>query len=90
MGSIEVAKVDGHGEVDETAKGHGSTGNHSDAKEGKPNASGLNVPTTFKEIFTFNSAIMGFGANLWMQGTSDCWLDKRSDVHRRFLIGRWP
>eukprot|EP00929_Paragymnodinium_shiwhaense_P020518 TRINITY_DN13656_c1_g1_i1.p1 TRINITY_DN13656_c1_g1~~TRINITY_DN13656_c1_g1_i1.p1 ORF type:complete len:1087 (+),score=224.95 TRINITY_DN13656_c1_g1_i1:109-3369(+) len=25
-----------------------------------------NIPTTFKEMFQFNSAVMGFGQNLWM------------------------
>lgn len=26
-----------------------------------------NIPTTFNEMFQFNSAVMGFGGNLWMQ-----------------------
>merc|ERR1719217_53944 len=30
-----------------------------------------NIPTTFKEIFQFNAAVMGFGQNLWMNEVLD-------------------
>eukprot|EP00927_Polykrikos_kofoidii_P033473 TRINITY_DN282_c0_g1_i7.p1 TRINITY_DN282_c0_g1~~TRINITY_DN282_c0_g1_i7.p1 ORF type:complete len:1106 (-),score=182.29 TRINITY_DN282_c0_g1_i7:180-3497(-) len=71
MGSIEVAKGEAHAEVDEIAKGE-AMGEKSDAKGGKGSVSGQNVPTTFKEMFTFNAAVMGFGANLWMNEVLEC------------------
>ena len=30
-----------------------------------------NIPTTFKEMFQFNAAVMGFGQNLWMNEILD-------------------
>merc|ERR1719446_867951 len=30
-----------------------------------------NIPTTFKEMFQFNAAVMGFGQNLWMNEVLD-------------------
>jgi len=31
-----------------------------------------NVPTTFKDMFLFNAAVMGFGTNMWMTEVLDC------------------
>jgi len=46
---------------------------HQDAKDGKDegkkgdsNAMVQNVPTTYKEMFQFNAAVMGYGTSLWM------------------------
>merc|ERR1719352_1506150 len=48
-------------------------------KEGEAEKSGKhkqqegiqNIPTTFKEMFQFNAAVMGFGQNLWMNEILD-------------------
>ena len=34
------------------------------------NVSAQNVPTTYNEMFKFNSAVMGFGNSLWL---GECW-----------------
>merc|ERR1719223_1120574 len=43
---------------------------HEASKEAKEKAEGgsmvQNVPTTYKEMFQFNAAVMGFGASVWM------------------------
>jgi uncharacterized membrane protein YgcG len=31
-----------------------------------------NIPTTYKEMFTFNAAVMGFGSATWMNEVLDC------------------
>jgi hemoglobin-like flavoprotein len=53
--------IDG-GEVDKLAAG-GSTNGKMDANQ---------IPTTYWDMFRFNSAVMGFGANVWMDEVLDC------------------
>lgn len=36
------------------------------------NSMAQNVPTTYKEMFEFNAAVMGFGNSLWMQEVLAC------------------
>merc|ERR1719310_1403897 len=39
---------------------------------GKKQSEGIqNIPTTFKEMFQFNAAVMGFGQNLWFNEILD-------------------
>jgi hypothetical protein len=43
------------------------------AKEGSGNVMSANqVPTTYNEMFRFNSAVMGFGTSQWMGEVLDC------------------
>jgi len=47
---------------------NGGTSGHGNGKQGD----GIqNIPTTFKEMFQFNAAVMGFGQNLWMNEVLD-------------------
>merc|ERR1712228_18887 len=39
-----------------------------------------NVPTTFKEMFQFNAAVMGFGSSLWMSEVLACFDNIVSNV----------
>merc|ERR1719396_63473 len=39
-----------------------------------------NVPTTFKEMFQFNAAVMGFGSSLWMNEVLACFDNIVSNV----------
>merc|ERR1719183_3448739 len=41
-------------------------GEESDKHKSKQQEGIQNIPTTFKEMFQFNAAVMGFGQNLWM------------------------
>eukprot|EP00927_Polykrikos_kofoidii_P017182 TRINITY_DN177_c0_g1_i8.p1 TRINITY_DN177_c0_g1~~TRINITY_DN177_c0_g1_i8.p1 ORF type:complete len:1126 (+),score=205.84 TRINITY_DN177_c0_g1_i8:74-3379(+) len=59
----------------EAAKeGKKEEGSHTENSGGKGKTESLmqNVPTTFKEMFQFNAAVMGFGANLWMNEVLAC------------------
>jgi hypothetical protein len=52
---------------DEAHKGGGeSKEGASEKKGGNDNAMVQNVPTTYREMFQFNAAVMGFGTALWM------------------------
>merc|ERR1719343_238234 len=49
--------------------------NHEDAEEhhkSKSDSLVQNIPTTFREMFQFNAAVMGFGTNLWMNEVLAC------------------
>merc|ERR1712094_125329 len=52
----------------------GETGTVGTAKgEGSGNVMSANqVPTTYNEMFRFNSAVMGFGTSQWMGEVLDC------------------
>jgi len=60
MGSME----------DNTAKAHEKAGEGEASKDASKgvdsNAMVQNVPTTYKEMFQFNAAVMGYGTSLWM------------------------
>merc|ERR1719218_424838 len=43
----------------------------SDTKHSKQAEGIQNIPTTFKEMFQFNAAVMGFGQSLWMNEVLD-------------------
>eukprot|EP00927_Polykrikos_kofoidii_P002426 TRINITY_DN1096_c0_g1_i13.p1 TRINITY_DN1096_c0_g1~~TRINITY_DN1096_c0_g1_i13.p1 ORF type:complete len:1086 (+),score=186.39 TRINITY_DN1096_c0_g1_i13:79-3336(+) len=54
-------------ESGEHSKGNAEEKNEGEAETTKKETSlGQNVPTTFPEMFQFNAAVMGFGANIWM------------------------
>merc|ERR1719183_2272243 len=54
--------------ADAAAEGKEGEAKHNSAKQGE----GIqNIPTTFKEMFQFNAAVMGFGQNLWMNEVLD-------------------
>merc|ERR1719389_1363110 len=54
-------------EEEETGSNSGSSKHTGSAKQ-----DGIqNIPTTFKEMFQFNAAVMGFGQNLWMNEVLD-------------------
>merc|ERR1719389_1400150 len=54
-------------EEEETGSNSGSS-KHGSQKQSE----GIqNIPTTFKEMFQFNAAVMGFGQNLWMNEVLD-------------------
>merc|ERR1719217_1945468 len=63
---MEQKKGTEEGTGEETGEGSGSKHNGSKMQEGIQN-----IPTTFKEIFQFNAAVMGFGQNLWMNEVLD-------------------
>merc|ERR1719217_1312672 len=63
---MEQKKGTEEGTGEETGEGSGSKHNGSQKNEGIQN-----IPTTFKEIFQFNAAVMGFGQNLWMNEVLD-------------------
>jgi hemoglobin-like flavoprotein len=63
MGSMECAKQENE-MLAETEENGESTK--------KPQQGEQNVPTNFKEMFLFNSAVMGFGGNLWMNEVLAC------------------
>merc|ERR1719217_1467694 len=52
-------------------EGEGSSKNHSGSQSQKQGEGIQNIPTTFKEMFQFNAAVMGFGQNLWMNEVLD-------------------
>merc|ERR1719269_127678 len=52
------------------AESTGGPGEKSEHK-GKQQEGIQNIPTTFKEMFQFNAAVMGFGQNLWMNEILD-------------------
>merc|ERR1719265_477895 len=58
-------------------KGHAGSAEEEKAGEGEKSGKqkqqeGIqNIPTTFKEMFQFNAAVMGFGQNLWMNELLD-------------------
>ncbi|CAE8603400.1 unnamed protein product [Polarella glacialis] len=53
---------EGPGKTADLEKGHDNKLN---------NNAGMTVPTTFSEMFTFNSAVMGFGSDVWMEAVLD-------------------
>merc|ERR1719181_1095610 len=57
-------------EKEEGGKKEGS-GEESDKHKSKQQEGIQNIPTTFKEMFQFNAAVMGFGQNLWMNEILD-------------------
>merc|ERR1719217_1861590 len=63
---MEQKKGTEEGTGEETGEGSGSKHNGSKMQEGAQN-----IPTTFKEMFQFNAAVMGFGQNLWMNEVLD-------------------
>merc|ERR1719217_1436225 len=65
--SMEQQKKQKTAEEEETGSNSGSS-KHGSQKQGD----GIqNIPTTFKEMFQFNAAVMGFGQNLWMNEVLD-------------------
>merc|ERR1719482_903330 len=54
-------------EAQESTGGPGEKSEH----KGKQQEGIQNIPTTFKEMFQFNAAVMGFGQNLWMNEILD-------------------
>eukprot|EP00927_Polykrikos_kofoidii_P030732 TRINITY_DN2645_c0_g1_i6.p1 TRINITY_DN2645_c0_g1~~TRINITY_DN2645_c0_g1_i6.p1 ORF type:complete len:1095 (-),score=184.74 TRINITY_DN2645_c0_g1_i6:117-3401(-) len=65
MGSIEVSQHQDAENSGEQQADHNKGGNKSESLV-------QNVPTTFKEMYQFNAAVMGFGANLWMNEVLAC------------------
>eukprot|EP00929_Paragymnodinium_shiwhaense_P110898 TRINITY_DN781_c2_g1_i3.p1 TRINITY_DN781_c2_g1~~TRINITY_DN781_c2_g1_i3.p1 ORF type:complete len:1089 (-),score=249.14 TRINITY_DN781_c2_g1_i3:119-3385(-) len=63
MASASMEEKKGH-QGGETQKEEGET-DHT-AQSSKKQEGAQNIPTTFKEMFLFNAAVMGFGQNLWM------------------------
>merc|ERR1719482_1104466 len=57
-------------EKEEGGKKEGG-GEESDKHKSKKQEGIQNIPTTFKEMFQFNAAVMGFGQNLWMNEILD-------------------
>merc|ERR1719460_1265762 len=57
-------------EKEEGGKKEGG-GEESDKHKSKQQEGIQNIPTTFKEMFQFNAAVMGFGQNLWMNEILD-------------------
>merc|ERR1719482_919126 len=54
-------------EAQESTGGPGEKSEH----KGKKQEGIQNIPTTFKEMFQFNAAVMGFGQNMWMNEILD-------------------
>ena len=46
--------------------GEGEVGTQNETGESGEKNGAQNVPTTYKEMFEFNSAVMGFGNNVWL------------------------
>jgi len=65
----------GKGNAKEQAHEEGS-GHH----ERSGNNMVQNIPTTFKEMFQFNAAVMGFGTNVWMNEVLACFDNIVSNV----------
>merc|ERR1719217_1450536 len=63
---MEQKKGTEEGTGEETGEGTGSKHGSQKQSEGIQN-----IPTTFKEMFQFNAAVMGFGQNLWMNEVLD-------------------
>merc|ERR1719217_464272 len=63
---MEQKKGTEEGTGEETGEGTGSKHGSQKQSEGIQN-----IPTTFKEMFMFNAAVMGFGQNLWMNEVLD-------------------
>jgi len=56
--------------VGEAGAGEGGAGEKGDSGSNALNAN--QVPTTYNEMFRFNSAVMGFGTSAWMSEVLDC------------------
>eukprot|EP00929_Paragymnodinium_shiwhaense_P090512 TRINITY_DN506_c0_g2_i2.p1 TRINITY_DN506_c0_g2~~TRINITY_DN506_c0_g2_i2.p1 ORF type:complete len:1105 (-),score=333.20 TRINITY_DN506_c0_g2_i2:256-3570(-) len=59
------AQQEAAADAGETTGNSGTEGSGMDAKQGQKGGA-QDIPTTFKEMFQFNAAVMGFGQNLWM------------------------
>merc|ERR1719352_642820 len=57
--------------AEEKEEGGKKEGEESDKHKSKQQEGIQNIPTTFKEMFQFNAAVMGFGQNLWMNEILD-------------------
>merc|ERR1712187_498633 len=84
----EVHAAEAAAETEETKaahkkKGKGKEGAEEEHEAGKgKDAQSImqNVPTTFKEMFQFNAAVMGFGTSLWMNEVLACFDNIVSNV----------
>jgi len=78
LGSQEEMAMGGAKE-DNKAKDE-SKHEESSAKGAKSDNMMQNVPTTFKEMFQFNAAVMGFGTSMWMNEVLACFDNIVSNV----------
>jgi len=84
LGSQEGDEMGGGKMGGDTKKG----GKDGEGKDGQEHNSGQkggdsmlqNVPTTFKEMFQFNAAVMGFGQSMWMNEVLACFDNIVSNV----------
>jgi len=82
LGSMEVAETDD--KKDDKKKGDKdkeNSGEHNgNGTKGGSESIVQNVPTTFKEMFQFNAAVMGFGQSMWMNEVLACYDNIVSNV----------
>jgi len=60
---IEASMVEKEEKVETNNEGQG---NDADGEKKEKSGSQMKVPTTFREMFLFNAAVMGFGGSTWM------------------------
>jgi len=69
-GMATMDKAEKEAKADEEAKSaasqKGAKDGEDSGKKGDGNSMVQNVPTTYKEMFQFNAAVMGYGTSLWM------------------------
>eukprot|EP00929_Paragymnodinium_shiwhaense_P055737 TRINITY_DN2790_c2_g2_i1.p1 TRINITY_DN2790_c2_g2~~TRINITY_DN2790_c2_g2_i1.p1 ORF type:complete len:1147 (-),score=315.94 TRINITY_DN2790_c2_g2_i1:353-3709(-) len=65
--SLEQTQQQLTGDHSEDKKGSFGVGSQGDKEDSqKKGAMVQNIPTTYKEMFQFNAAVMGFGTSIWM------------------------
>jgi len=83
LGSTEGDALPKAEEVHHDKKGgkkKGEAGPGDDSGNKKSDSMLQNVPTTFKEMFQFNAAVMGFGQSMWMNEVLACFDNIVSNV----------
>eukprot|EP00930_Biecheleria_cincta_P049784 TRINITY_DN3498_c0_g1_i1.p1 TRINITY_DN3498_c0_g1~~TRINITY_DN3498_c0_g1_i1.p1 ORF type:complete len:1119 (+),score=213.89 TRINITY_DN3498_c0_g1_i1:76-3432(+) len=64
----------------------GELNEEQDGEGGGGKSRTMKVPTTFNEMFTFNSAVMGFGSSLWMSEILDVFDDIVKNVSNSYRL----
>eukprot|EP00930_Biecheleria_cincta_P078042 TRINITY_DN6540_c0_g1_i2.p1 TRINITY_DN6540_c0_g1~~TRINITY_DN6540_c0_g1_i2.p1 ORF type:complete len:1099 (-),score=202.00 TRINITY_DN6540_c0_g1_i2:101-3397(-) len=94
----EGMEADGEGEGEEgaveveesvrknsTHEKEGGTGEGGD-EQGGENGRTMKVPKTFKDMFTFNAAVMGFGTSVWMKEVLEVFDDIVTNVSNSYRL----
>lgn len=86
----EAASQDGDAEEDKKTNQKQQEKDEQNEEQNEGDKSGksrtMKVPTTFNEMFTFNSAVMGFGNSLWMSEILEVFDDVVNNVSNSYRL----